>query len=585
MTSAPTPAPGPADAQGLVSVRIRRTLRQHVPILTWLPGYDRIILRSDLVAGLVSWAVMVPIAIAYAGLAGMPPEAGLVTAFISLAIYALLGTSRDLKVTTSSSVALMAAVVVTPVVAGRGIEVYASLMAALALMVGGTLLVAGLLKLGFLSQFLAKPVVTGFVVGLAITIIVGQLPKLFGVSAAGNNPFEQLANLFAQLPDVNRWTLAVGLVSLILLAVLKRWLPRIPGALVVLVAGIIATPLLQLSLHGVSTVGDVPTVVPLPELPGVTVTDLSRMAYGAAGIVFLALAESIGAARSLASQRGYEVDANQELVALGGANLGAGLFGGFPVDASLSQSATATEAGSHTQVSSLVTSGFVLLTALFLAPLFETLPNAVLAAIVMTSALSLIDIRELRRYLTWRPRDFYLALVALIGVITTSPLTGMAIAVALSLLAILYQASRPYLAALGRLPGEPPAYGDLTRHSNATPAPGVLVLRPNVALHFVNASVAKDQVTEAIGRSDPPPRIVVLDIGATADLDVAATDALLELLADLDSRDIELRLVDVQFTVRDRLLRMGLEGRLGSDRIYPTIERAILAPARARLSD
>jgi MFS superfamily sulfate permease-like transporter len=306
------------------------------------------------------------------------------------------------------------------------------------------------------------------------------------------------------------------------------------------------------------------------------------MAYGAAGIVFLALAESIGAARSLAARGGYEVNANQELVALGGANLGAGLFGGFPVDASLSQSATASEAGARTQVSSLVTSGFVLLTALFLAPLFQNLPNAVLAAIVMTSALSLIDVRELRRYLAWRPRDFYLALVALVAVITTSPLAGMAIAVALSLLAILYQASRPYLAALGRLPGDPPAYGDLRRHAHALPAPGVLVLRPDVALHFVNASVAKDQVIEAIDASDPTPRIVVLDIGATSDLDVAATDALLELLADLDSRDIELRLVHVRASVRDRMVRTGLAARLGQDRMFLSIEQAILAPVGAR---
>jgi high affinity sulfate transporter 1 len=549
-----------------------------VPILSWLPAYDRAALRPDLIGGLVSWAVMIPISIAYADLAGMPPEAGLVTAFAALGAYAVLGTSRDLKVTTSSSVAVMAAAVVAPVAAGRGTEAYVALMAALALMVGAALLVAGLLRLGFLSQFLAKPVVTGFVVGLAITIVVGQLPKLFGVPGGGDNPFEELAILVQQLPDANPWTLAVGVTALLVLAILRRVAPRIPGALVVLVLGLVATPLLGLESHGVSTVGAVPTTVPLPGIPSVSVSDLSRIAFGAAGIVFLALAESIGAARSLATRGGYAIDPNQELVALGGSNLAAGLFGGFPVDASLSQSATAQAAGARTQLSSLVTGGLILLTALVLAPLFQDLPNAVLAAIVMTSALSLIDLRELRRYYDWRPRDFFLALTALVGVITTSPLTGIAIAAVLSLLAILYQASRPYLAVVGRLPGEPPAFGDVARHPHAVQSPGVLVLRPDVALHFVNASVAKDQVAAAIESVHPPPRVVVLDLAASTDLDVAATDALVELLTDLRARGIELRLAHARAGVRDRMRRTGFLAQLGEDHVFPSTQQAVDAP-------
>ncbi len=575
--------PGPDPRSG--AERVRSVAQRYVPLLSWLPAYDRAGLRPDLIGGLVSWAVMVPISIAYAALAGMPPEAGLVTAFAALAAYAVLGTSRDLKVTTSSSVAVMAAAVVAPVVAGRGTEAYVGLMAALALMVGAALLVAGLLKLGFLSQFLAKPVVTGFVVGLAITIVIGQLPELFGVPGGGSNPFEEIANLVAQLPDANVWTLAVGVTALLIMGVLRRVAPRIPGALVALVVGIVATPLLGLEGHGVSTVGEVPTTVPLPELPSVNVSDLSRIAVGAAGIVFLALAESIGAARSLATRGGYTIDPDQELVALGGSNLAAGLFGGFPVDASLSQSATAREAGARTQLSSLVTSGLILLTALFLAPLFQNLPDAVLAAIVMTSALSLIDVRELRRYYDWRPRDFFLALTALVGVITTSPLTGIAIAAVLSLLAILYQASRPYLAVLGRLPGEPPAFGDLARHPHAVQTPGVLMLRPDVAIHFVNASVAKDQVAAAIASADPQPRAVVLDLSASMDLDVAATDALVELLTDLRTKGIDLRLAHARAGVRDRMRRTGLLAELGEDHVFPSTQQALDAPLPAMGDD
>jgi SulP family sulfate permease len=579
---ASTDTPGTPDAAPRSRAeRVRWVARRYVPVLSWLPAYDRADLRPDLIGGLVSWAVMVPISIAYAALAGMPPEAGLVTAFAALAAYAVLGTSRDLKVTTSSSVAVMAAAVVAPVVAGRGIEAYVGLMAALALMVGAALVVAGLLRLGFLSQFLAKPVVTGFVVGLAITIIIGQLPKLFGVPGGGDDPFEEAANLVAQLPDANAWTLAVGVTALAIMGVLRRVAPRIPGALVVLVLGIVATPLLGLEAHDVSTVGEVPTTVPLPDIPSVNIADLSRIAFGAAGIVFLALAESIGAARSLAARGGYTIDPDQELVALGGSNLAAGIFGGFPVDASLSQSATAISAGARTQVSSLVTSGLILATALVLAPLFQNLPNAVLAAIVMTSALSLIDVHELRRYFDWRPRDFFLAVTALVGVITTSPLTGIAIAAILSLLAILYQASRPYLAVLGRLPGEPPAFGDLARHPHAVALPGILVLRPDVALHFVNASVAKDQAAAAIARADPPPRAVVLDLSASTDLDVAATDALVELLTDLRSRGIELRLVHARAGVRDRMRRTGFLAELGEDHVFPSTQQALDAPLPA----
>ena len=561
--------------------RLTSAVSHHVPILSWLPAYDRSGQRRDLIGGVVSWAVMIPISIAYAGLAGMPPETGLITAFVALAVYAVLGTSRDLKVTTSSSVAVMAAAVVAPVAAGRGTEVYVGLMAALALMVGAALLAAGLLKLGFLSQFLAKPVVTGFVVGLAITIIVGQLPKLFGVQSGGDNPFEELANLWNQLPETNRWTLAIGVAALVIIFVLRRFAPRIPGALVVLVLGIIATPLLALESHGVSTVGTVPTTVPLPGIPSVSVSDLSRLAFGAAGIVFLALAESIGAARSLATTGGYAIDPNQELVALGGANLATGIFGGFPVDASLSQSATAKAAGAHTQLASLITSGLILLTALFLAPLFQNLPNTVLAAIVMASALSLIDVKELRRYYSLRPRDFFLALTALIGVITTSPLAGIAIAAVLSLLAILYEASRPYLAVLGRLPGEPPAFGDLARHPHATQVPGVLLLRPDVALYFVNASVAQDQVDAALADADPPPRVIVLDLSASTDLDVAATDSLAELLTDLTAKGIELRLAHPRAGVRDRMRRAGLLAQLGEDHLFMSMQQAIDAPLPA----
>jgi sulfate permease, SulP family len=555
-------------------------LAHYVPITAWLPGYDRAFLRPDLIAGIVGWGVMVPVSMAYAGLAGLAPEAGLVTAFAAMAAYAVLGTSRHLKVTASSAIALMSAAVVTTVPAARDPAVFVSLSAALALMVGGILVIAGIARLGFLSQFLAKSVVTGFVIGLSIVIIVGQLPALLGIPGGGDTVFQKLTTIVSQIPDLSPWTVALGLASLAIIFGCRRFVPRIPGPLVALIVGLVAVPLLNLTIRGVAVVGDVDTLIPQPDLPNVSPSDITFLFTGAFGIVFLALAESLGAARIFGSRNGYDIAPDQELIALGTANMAAGIFGGFAVDASMSQTAAGEASGVKTQLSSLITSGLVLVTALFIAPLFHDLPKTVLAAIVIASALGLIDVGELRRYLRWRRTDFLLALTAMIGVILTTALVGMVIAVILSLLAILYQASRPYIAVLGRLPGEPPSFGDLERHPGARPMPGLLILRPNVPLTFVNASVAKDQIMAMIGAAAEPPKVVVLSISATADLDVATIDMFNELIEELGRRSIELRLAQARGTVRDRMRRTGLMDTLGEQQVFLSVSTAVEVPPR-----
>jgi high affinity sulfate transporter 1 len=556
---------------------VRKIVARYVPIVSWLPGYDRADLRFDAIAGVVSWGVMVPVAMAYAGLAGMPPETGLVTAFAALAAYAVFGTSRHLKVTTSSSVAIMSASVVAAIAAGDP-SAYVSLSAGLALIVGIILIVAGAARLGFLSQFLAASVVTGFVIGLAFTITVGQLPALLGVPSISGTIVQEVVSIVESLDDINRYAAALGVGSAIGIFLLKRIAPRIPGALVALIVGIVLSTLLDLPEKGVEVVGDVATGIPVPSLPRIPFGDVVFLITGAFGIVFLALAESIGAARSFAARHGYEVDPDQELIALGTANAGAGLFGGFSVDASFSQSATGEAAGNRTQVSSLVAAGLILATAVVLAPIFANLPDSVLAAIVITSVLSLVNIAELRRYLAWKRTDFLLAMTALAGVVFTTALTGMVIAVALSLLAILYQASRPYIAVLGRIPGDPPVFADAGRHRAAEPIPGFLMVRPNVPLTFVNADVAKDQIMALVRVRPTAPSALVLDISATADLDVATTDMLSSLHRDLRERGVDLRLAQVRGSVRDRMRRTGLMGIIGEDHCYLSDEAAIAAP-------
>jgi len=559
-----------------IAAEVRRLSLRYVPIVGWLPAYPREWLRPDLVASVTSWGVMVPVALAYAGLAGVQPEVGLTTAFAALTAYAIFGTSRHLKVTTSSTMAIMSAAVVGPI-AQSDPTAYLALSAALALIVGLILLVAGLVRLGFISEFLAKPVVSGFVVGLAITIIVGQLPKLFGVPGGGETVFNQIATLIDQLPETNPWTLAIGAGSLLLIVVLRAISPRIPAPLIALVLGIGLSTALDLASHGVSVVGQVTTGVPTPGLPRISLLDIPYLTAGAAGIVFLAVGESLGAGRAFASRHGYTIDADQELIALGTANLASGLFSGFTVDASLSQSATGETAGGRSQVASLVTAGLILATAVVLAPLFANLPNAVLGAIVIAAVASLVDVAELRRYFEWRRTDFLLAMAALVGVVTTTVLVGLVIAVLLSLTALLYRASRPYIAILGRLRPEEATYVDLGRHPNAEMIPGLLIVRIDAPLYFFNANVAHDQILGLVASADPPPTVVVLDIGASSDFDVTTTDVVRELARELGERSIRLWLAQVKGAVRDRLRRTGTMDVLGEDRIFLSVGAAVEA--------
>jgi SulP family sulfate permease len=571
--AAPAPPADHSDRHAAVAL-----IARYVPIVGWLPTYDRADLRADAISGVVSWGVMVPVAMAYAGLAGVPPEIGLVTAFTALTAYAIFGTSRHLKVTASSSIAIMSASVVGAIAASQDPANYVVLTAGLALAVGSILVVAGVMRLGFLSQFLAASVVTGFVIGLAFVITVGQIPALLGIPAVSGTILEKLVEIAQEVDAADVYTAVLGISTLIGIMILKRVAPRLPGPLIALVVGIVLSTALDLAAQGVAVVGEVATGVPIPSIPRIPIGDVIFLVTGAFGIVFLALAESIGAARSFGSRHGYDIDPDQELIALGASNVASGLFGGFAVDASLSQSATGEAAGTRTQASSLVTAALVLATSIVLAPLFRNLPMTVLAAIVITSVLNLVDVAELRRYYAWKRTDFLLAMTALGGVVFTTALTGMAIAVALSLLAILYQASRPYLAVLGRIPGDPPVFADADRHGSAKPVDGFLILRPNVPLTFVNADVAKDQVMAHIAARSEPPRALIIDIGATSDLDVATMDMLAALSMELGGRAIDLRLSQVRGSVRDRMRRSGLMTTIGEDHCYLSDEAAVAAP-------
>jgi high affinity sulfate transporter 1 len=551
-----------------------RSLPKFVPILSWARSYDKSWLQTDLIAGATVWGVMTPSAMAYAQLAGVPPQHGLYAAMVSLLAYAALGSSRHVKVTTSSTVAVMAA----SVVGAMGVTDparYLALVSALALFVGIGLLIAGIVKLGFIADFLSKPIIAGFIFGVAITVFVGQLPKLFGLPGGSGNVLQRLAQLAMQLPQTNLITLGISVLSLAALFTLRKQFPQLPAGLVVLAVSILAVWIFQLDQRGVSIVGDVPQGLPQLQFPFVSLNEFVALVVGGMGIIFVAAGESLGTARAYANQYRDGLNADQELIALGGSNIAAGLFQGFPVDASLSTTATAERAGAKTQLTSLVVAGLVVVTLLLLAPLFAKLPNAVLGALVIMAVIGLMDVKGLARIYRARRTDFVLALVALLGVALSDVLTGLMLAVILALVMVLYRASRPYLARLGAIPGAPGAFGDIARGPANVPVDGMLIVRMDAPLYYFNANVATNQIRDWVARAEPKPRAVLFDMSATSDIDITSAETVKDLMSELEAQGIELKYAHVRGSVRDKLRTMEVAAHFSAQRIYPNIDLAV----------
>ncbi len=576
---------GSADAStGRSRPAARGLLRRYLPISEWLPRYPRAWLGADIAGGITSWAVMVPVALAYAELAGVPAAVGLITATAGLTAYAFLGTSRHAKITTSSTMAVMSASVVAPA-AGGDAATYVAMTAMLAILVGVMLVAAGVLKLGFLAEFLAKPVITGFVVGLALSIAVGQLPKLFGVEGGDGNVFDQLGYFVEQLPETYVPGLLMGLAAMLLIIVLRRIDRRIPGPLIAVAAAIAISWGLGLEEEGLAVVGQINVGLSAPSIPDVSIGDLAYLATGAAGVMFLALGESLAADRAFAVRHGYHIDPDQELVALGGSNLASGAFGGFAVDASVSSMATGEAAGNRTQLASLVTAGGMLLTIVLIAPLFVNLPQVILAAVIITSIINLVDIREWQRYVAWRRTDALLATVAAFGVIATDVLVGLVIAALVSVVILLYTASKPAIATLGRQPEPHGRFVDIDRDPDAEELEGLLILRLDTPLYYFNSTAVTERVLARVEALAAVPRAVLLDIEATIELDVTTSDALYELAGALEERGSALVVVHAKGAVRDRMRKVGLIERLGPAGLYPSERIAVEALAEARADE
>jgi sulfate permease, SulP family len=548
-------------------------LRRFLPILVWLPAYDRRFLRFDVIAGATVWGLLVPEMIAYAGLAGLPPEAGLYTLLATLAAYAIFGTSRHLVVAGTSAAAVLLASTVGDIAVSP--DDYLANAAALVLFVGGLFLVAGLLRLGFIAQFLSRPVVESFVFGLAIFVTVKQLPKLLGISTGEGDTIRQFIHVLTHLGDLSGATLAVGAGALALLFAADRFAPRVPGGLLALALGILIGWAFDLSSHGVDIVGKVPSGLPSVSVPSIPSENIPALIAAAGGMLLVIFSESLGVAQNFATKYGYEIDPNQELIALGTANAGSGFLGGLAAGGSLSQSAVNEGAGARTEASPLIAALLAVVTVLLLTPLFKDLPEAVLAALIIHAVSHLWKVQELRRYYAQRRVEFILGLATLLGVIAIDVLPGLVIGVVSMLLLVIYYASRPHIGVLAHVPGVPGAYGDIGRHPDYERISGLLVLRVESQLFYANASPVVAEVKRLVGASNPQPAAVILDLGANDDLDITSAE-LLEQLADvLRAADIELALANIRLPVIEMARRSEILAKIGEDRVFYTVDEAI----------
>jgi SulP family sulfate permease len=563
--------------QPLEGSKTTRSLSSFIPILSWLPRYDRAWLVADIIAGLTLWGLVVPEGMAYAGIAGLPPQAGLYTLVASLLVYALFGTSRHLSVgATSATAALIASTVIALGVTSTDIANYQAHAAALVLVIGVVFLVAGLARLGWVTQFLSKPVMDGFVVGLAIFVAVGQLNKLFGVEKGEGNTFQKLFAVIRQLPEANWVTFAVGAAALALLFLLPRWNKKIPAGLVVLFASIAVSLALNLEAnYGVDVAGVLPQGLPSVALPQVSLIKVIEMILPAIGIFLVAYSEALGVAREFAEKHGYEVDPDQELNAHAITNLASGLFGGMIAAGGMSASAVKEGAGGRTQIANLVAWGVTLVTLLFFTPLFTSLPEAVLAALIIHAIWHILTARKLEKIRQVSPTEFWLGVITLAGVLFVDVLEGMIIGLVASVLLVLYHSSRPHIASLGRIPGVPGAYSDLERHPENSAIPGVIILRLDAPIYYASALTVRGRIKTLVDEAGPSLRAVVLDAAGQDSLDVTSAEVLKGLVVELRDKGIDYYVAELHLPVRDFGQRAGLLELIGEDHLFPTIDAAV----------
>ncbi len=550
------------------------TMKNFIPALSWVPTYDRMNLRSDTAAGVTVGAMLVPQAMAYALLAGLPPEVGLYAATIPVLMYAVFGTSRQLAVGPVAIVSLLTATALAPL-AEEGTGAYLQAAALLALMVGIIHVILGVGRLGFLVNFLSHSVLVGFTAAAAIIIGFSQAKHLLGISVPRQESFyETVLEVAKTLGETNGATLVLGLCALAVLFGLKKFASRVPAALVVVIGSILAVELFNLEDRGVRVVGEIPDSLPTLAVPGQG-SLIGSLLPTALVITMVGFMESIAVAKVYARRNRYEVDANQELIGLGVANMASGLFGGYPVTGGFSRTAVNATAGARTGLASVITAAIVLVSIAFLTPLFSSLPNAALGAIIVMAIVGLVDIKEMRHIAKVKKNDLIGLIVAFVATLVLGIERGIAVAVVASMLVVFARMSLPHSAVLG-LVAQTTNYRNVERFPEAVIDEGIRVIRIDAAISFANANRVKAILTEHANSLRTSPRALILDAGGVNDIDVTGVEMLGAVLEEFSERGVQLHLSDVKGPVRDVLKRSGIWDTQ-SDRIHASCHEAVLA--------
>jgi len=543
-----------------------------------LPAYRREWLARDVVAGIVLSTLLVPQGMAYAELAGLPPITGLYTSILCLLGYAVFGPSRILVLGPDSSLGPMIAATILPLAGAEGDPKRAIALASmLALIVGAIMTLGAVAKLGFIADLISKPTMIGYMNGLALTILVGQLPKLFGFKVEANGFLGELTGFIKGLAhgEAVAAAAAVGIAGIALILVLQRWLPKLPAVLIMVVLAIAATTVFSLEDHGVSLVGVLPKGFPPLTIPDVRVSDFGPLIAGALGIAVVSLADTISTASAFAARTGQEIDGNGEMIGIGVANLAAGLFQGFPVSTSGSRTAVAERSGAKTQFTGVTGAALIILMIVFVPGLFRNLPNPALAAVVITASLSLADIPGTVRLWRQRKTECLLSIAAFLGVALLGVLPGIAIAVALSILNVFRRAWWPYDTELGRVEGLE-GYHDVQTHPEAQHLPGLVIYRFDGPVFFANATTFRDEIRR-LSQADPPPRWILIAAEPMTDVDTTASDMLEDLDEALNAQGTSLVFAELKDPVRRKIERYGLTRTIDPRHFYPTIESAVAA--------
>ena len=555
--------------------------RTYLPLLDWISGYQKNWLRPDVIAGLTAAAVVIPKAMAYATVAGLPVQVGLYTAFLPMIIYAVLGTSRALSVTTSSTLAILVAAQLSEAVPKADPASLLSASAILTLLVGAILVAAALLRLGFVADFISEPVLVGFKAGIGLVIVLDQVPKLLGIHFDKGSFTHNLVGLFRGIPDTSVTTLAVGLVMIALLVAMEHLLPRAPAPLIAVAVGIAGAGLLGLRSHGVQLVGQIPK-----GLPSITRPDFplaKQLWAGALGIALMSFTETIAAGRAFARSDEPPLRANRELLATGLANAGGALLGAMAGGGGTTQTAVNRLAGARTQLSELVTAGGTLVTMLLLSPLIALMPQATLAAVVIVYSAGLIKPREFRAILRIRRVEFYWAIAALAGVVLVGTLKGIIVAIAVSVVALAYQTVSPPVYVLGRKPGTDYFRRRSKEHPEDETFPGLLLLRLEGRIFFFNAEHIAEKIRLLI--DEAKPKVVAVDLSGVFDLEYTALKMLIEGEKRQRERGVLLWLVGLNPEVLEVIQRSGLGEILGRERMHFTLEVAVAKYTASRRSE